>query len=199
MRTTPRATKSAAREEDEQKAAVRAVIGAAIRKARINAGLRQPELAASLGVSVTAVSEWELGKKQPSLARRQQIAERLGVDPEMLGPAVSQIDATWSHGDTNFVRLKMADGKTRTVVMGPNEKQTRTSAPSSERSSSFLVEAGKLQGLLSAWNDEEKDLLEQLEKGDDITPLQRRDIIQKLQQSRSRREKAVSEFIAKLA
>ncbi|GFE93659.1 helix-turn-helix domain-containing protein [Acetobacter persici] len=198
MRTTLRATQSAASEEDEQKAAVRALIGAAIRKARINAGLRQPELAASLGVSVTAVSEWELGKKQPSLVRRQQIAERLCVNPETLGPAVSQIDEAWSHGDTNFVRLKMADGKTRTIVMGPNEKQTSTSASSSERSSFFLVEAGKLQGLLSAWNDEEKDLLEQLEKGDDITPSQRRDIIQKLQQSISRREKAVSEFIANL-
>jgi transcriptional regulator with XRE-family HTH domain len=50
-------------------------LAAALRQARINAGLTQEELARRIDVRAVAVSRWERGVHQPGLDRLQRIAE----------------------------------------------------------------------------------------------------------------------------
>lgn len=52
-------------------------VGRRIREARVKAGLSQPELAASLGVSQSLLSRWERGAKQQSVATLSRIADAL--------------------------------------------------------------------------------------------------------------------------
>lgn len=50
-----------------------------IREWREAAGLSQFQLAVRAGVVVQSISNWEVGRKRPSPARLQRLAEALGV------------------------------------------------------------------------------------------------------------------------
>ena len=55
-----------------------------ITQARADSGLSEKELAEKLGVDKTTVSNWESGRRQPSLERLMQIAGLLGVSAAYL-------------------------------------------------------------------------------------------------------------------
>jgi len=59
-------------------------IGAKIKEARSALSMGQAELAAILGVSIPIISEWENGRKSPSVERRNSIADALQVPVEEL-------------------------------------------------------------------------------------------------------------------
>jgi len=54
------------------------VLHAILRDARIAAGQLQADVAAALGVTQTALSYWENGRRSPSLADSQRWAEAVG-------------------------------------------------------------------------------------------------------------------------
>jgi transcriptional regulator with XRE-family HTH domain len=60
--------------------------GPRIREARQSAGMTQAELAAGAGVTQTAVSYWESGKREPGVADLVRIAAQLGVPAASLLP-----------------------------------------------------------------------------------------------------------------
>ncbi|MEX2193863.1 MAG: XRE family transcriptional regulator [Thermoleophilaceae bacterium] len=64
-------------------------VGRRIREAREAAGLSQVELAAALGKTQTAVSQWEGGKRAPALDDLVQISETTGNDVRELMPPSS--------------------------------------------------------------------------------------------------------------
>jgi transcriptional regulator with XRE-family HTH domain len=53
-------------------------IGKRIQRARESAGLSQGELAAEVGLTQAALSNYELGKRRPSLANLEHIGDSLG-------------------------------------------------------------------------------------------------------------------------
>ena len=60
-----------------------------IRQLRQARGWRQVDLAAHLGVTDTAVANWEGGRRWPSPTHRQRLADLFGVNVEAIafGPA----------------------------------------------------------------------------------------------------------------
>lgn len=58
-----------------------ATIGDAIRKRRLDLGLRQRELATRLGCNEMSIVNWELGYRTPQIAHLRQIVEFLGYNP----------------------------------------------------------------------------------------------------------------------
>lgn len=54
-------------------------IGEAIRSARKKAGMTQDELAAKLSTTKSAISKYELGKREPNIEQLRRIAIALGV------------------------------------------------------------------------------------------------------------------------
>jgi len=70
--------------------AVLAAAGALIRQARERAVLSQEALAGRLGVTQTAVSYWEAGKRDPGVAELERIADALGVRASSLLPEPHQ-------------------------------------------------------------------------------------------------------------
>lgn len=61
-----------------------ALLGRAIRDARVAAGLSQPDLASALGITQTAVSKMELGQTTISSTRLREIAKVLGTSASTL-------------------------------------------------------------------------------------------------------------------
>lgn len=59
-------------------------IGARIRAARIAAGMSQQTLAEKIGVSMTTVSRWELGKSEIETGNLNALCELVGTGPEHL-------------------------------------------------------------------------------------------------------------------
>jgi len=55
-----------------------------IKQARINVGLSQKEVAITLGVSSPTVSEWEAGKKTPTVANIKALSKLYGVSADVL-------------------------------------------------------------------------------------------------------------------
>jgi transcriptional regulator with XRE-family HTH domain len=55
-------------------------LGTTLRRARIDAGLTQRELAVRAGTSQATVSAYESGRKQPSLATAQRLLDHAGVE-----------------------------------------------------------------------------------------------------------------------
>ena len=53
-------------------------IGKRIQRARESAGISQGELAAKMGLTQAALSNYELGKRRPSLSKLEDIANSLG-------------------------------------------------------------------------------------------------------------------------
>jgi transcriptional regulator with XRE-family HTH domain len=59
--------------------------GSRLRKAREQKSLTQVELAESLGVSQSAVAQWESGRSSPGAATASQLQKLLGIDPPEAG------------------------------------------------------------------------------------------------------------------
>jgi len=51
-----------------------------IAKARLAAGLTQEQLAARMGITQKAITNWERGARNPKLATIRKIADALGID-----------------------------------------------------------------------------------------------------------------------
>ena len=62
----------------------RAIWGARIRAARQAAGYTQQTFAIALGIDQANVSRWERGRAMPHDTRRRQLAQLLGIDPNVL-------------------------------------------------------------------------------------------------------------------
>ena len=58
--------------------------GAAIRDARVAAGLSQTELATKAGIQQATLSLWELEKRQPHVSSIENIAKALEIDPNII-------------------------------------------------------------------------------------------------------------------
>jgi transcriptional regulator with XRE-family HTH domain len=65
---------------------VLADLGERMRLARLRAGMTQEDLGDKLGVTQTAVSYWEGGKRDPGVAELLRIAEAIGVPASRLLP-----------------------------------------------------------------------------------------------------------------
>ncbi|MBO4884616.1 MAG: helix-turn-helix transcriptional regulator [Clostridia bacterium] len=79
-----------------------------IRELRKRKGMKQIELAATVGVAVATVSDWETHKKDPSGERLLKLSEFFGVDPlVILGKGV--VDLTI---DGKFIREQHQTAKT---------------------------------------------------------------------------------------
>ena len=61
-------------------------VARAIARAREDLGITQTELARRLGLSRTAVYNWEHGETTPSANRLREVARALGLDLEVLVP-----------------------------------------------------------------------------------------------------------------
>ena len=70
---------------------------ARLRARRVQCWLRQEELAQILGVSRSALTQWELGKTEPSLAMIEKVAEALAVTPEYLMFGTGAPDQSQEH------------------------------------------------------------------------------------------------------
>ena len=85
--------------------------GDLIKKARINAGITQAELAERLGITPQAVSQYERGIKNPKLETVRKIAEALGVLVPDLYP----------EGMQAMPILDWMESKGIPIVSGPSE------------------------------------------------------------------------------
>ena len=61
-------------------------VARAIARAREGLGITQTELARRLGLSRTAIYNWERGETTPSANRLREVARALGLDLEVLVP-----------------------------------------------------------------------------------------------------------------
>ncbi len=64
----------------EKVSAESAVVIAHLRKARIDQGVKQSELAVAIGVTPSQISDIESGRHEPSLVRILRIARALGIE-----------------------------------------------------------------------------------------------------------------------
>ena len=60
------------------------VFGARLKELRIDAGLKQSELAAVFNVSKTTICQWETSKQEPSLEDIVQMSEYFSVSADYL-------------------------------------------------------------------------------------------------------------------
>lgn len=173
--------------------AIRNQVGGAIRQARTDAGMRQPELAKALQVSVTTISEWELGKKLPSLDRRDQIAQVLRINIDELCPDLGHVEKLTQNDKIRLDRINVG-GKSRVVaskrdLVADTTDQTEldTSSQEDDRRDLFLI-LGELRGFFGMMAEEElritKELVE-LARGSDNEEISR--IAEELQAISARR------------
>nr|WP_303622793.1 helix-turn-helix domain-containing protein [Acetobacter persici] len=158
--------------------AIRNQVGDAIRQARTDAGMRQPELAKALQVSVTTISEWELGKKLPSLDRRDQIAQVLRINIDELCPDLGHVEKLTQNDKIRLDRINVG-GKSRVVaskrdLVADTADQNAVDARCQEddRRDLFLI-LGELRGFFGVMVEEElrltKKLAELARGNDDIS------------------------------
>lgn len=71
-----------------------------LREARKKAGLTQEQAAAKIGVHVSAVNQWEMGKMNPRINKWQRIGEAYGLTTNQVFSAVveSQMEAYQNAG-----------------------------------------------------------------------------------------------------
>ncbi len=55
---------------------------------RVNTGMTQKSWAAKIGVTLQTVSNWELGKSQPTLSQIRIISELSGIPMDFIYPTV---------------------------------------------------------------------------------------------------------------
>lgn len=68
-----------------------ATVGRIIAGARIERGMKQEDLAAAVGVSKSAVHQWENGTSMPRMHLRAHIAQALGIDKALLMPEMADV------------------------------------------------------------------------------------------------------------
>jgi tetratricopeptide (TPR) repeat protein len=90
-------------------------IGTRVREIRTSKGLSQQSLAGS-GISPGYVSLIESGKRTPSRATAERLAERLGVPVEQLLQDDRPPAAEHAHLEANFARLALANGNPAEAV-----------------------------------------------------------------------------------
>ncbi|MBF0860221.1 helix-turn-helix transcriptional regulator [Gluconobacter sp. LMG 31484] len=155
--------------------------------------MRQPELAKALQVSVTTISEWELGKKLPSLDRRDQIAHALDINIDMLCPDLGHVEKLTQNDKVRLDRINVG-GKPRVVASKrdlvadtTDQKELDTSSQEDDRRDLFLI-LGELRGFFGMMAEEElritKELVE-LARGSDNEEISR--IAEELQAIGARR------------
>lgn len=171
-------------------------VGDAIRRARTDAGMRQPELATALGVSVTTVSEWELGKKLPSLDRRDQIAQALHINIDELCPNLGHVEKLAQNEKVRLDRVSMA-GQRRTLV---SKREIEFEAEKNEENKrDFLLSIGDFRGFLGALEDDESIFIARLKEiatcdnHDELF-----DVARQLQEIAERRRQKLKDFIASI-
>ncbi|WP_367647413.1 helix-turn-helix domain-containing protein [Ruegeria arenilitoris] len=81
---------------------MRQSLGERLRLARLAKGISQGELASAIGVSRTAIGQWELNGVQPSLERLDEVSRFLDVKPEWIAFGVSD---TPDSSEANFVEV----------------------------------------------------------------------------------------------
>ncbi|MDN7354459.1 helix-turn-helix domain-containing protein [Acetobacter senegalensis] len=147
--------------------AIRNQVGDAIRQARTEAGMRQPELAKALQVSVTTISEWELGKKLPSLDRRDQIAQALNINIDELCPDIGHVEKLTQNDKIRLDRINVG-GKPRVVaskrdmIAGKtDQKELDSSSQEDDRRNLFLI-LGEIRGHFGMMAEEETRLTKKL-------------------------------------
>lgn len=74
-----------------------------IYNARTRAGITQAELARRLGVSPSAVSEWEAGKKDPSVSNMYRIVSACGLSFRMIAADVTPDERVQRDTDTRVL------------------------------------------------------------------------------------------------
>ncbi|PAU46396.1 hypothetical protein CK936_24320 [Streptomyces albireticuli] len=108
---------------------------------RRSAGLRQVDLAKMLGVSKTAVVDWE-NEHSPSAERLPAIAEALGVDLDVLFPRLGQPDLADLRADARLTQSKAA------VALGTTRVPLSQAETGKKRLSPTLLEsAASLYGV----------------------------------------------------
>nr|WP_051552311.1 helix-turn-helix transcriptional regulator [Acetobacter persici] len=147
--------------------AIRNQVGDAIRQARTDVGMRQPELATALGVSVTTISEWELGKKLPSLDRRDQIAQVLHINIDELCPDLGHVEKLTQNDKVRLDRITVG-GKPRVVASKrdivadtTDQKELDSSSQEGDRRDLFLI-LGELRGFFGMMAEDEQRLTNEL-------------------------------------
>jgi DNA-binding XRE family transcriptional regulator len=96
-------------------------VGERIRAARAGVNVGQSGLARMLGVTQTAVSYWEAGKRDPGVAGLLEVADALGVEPGSLLPdraGPSQPDPSLPPGEYARVEIMGHDSETGWVTDG---------------------------------------------------------------------------------
>jgi len=81
-----------------------------IRKARLSAGLTQPDLGAAIGVTKGAVSNWENGRDSPTHKHLKQI-----------GGACS-VNLAWLHDDQGHIPLTTQQRKALEILASLDDK-----------------------------------------------------------------------------
>jgi transcriptional regulator with XRE-family HTH domain len=77
-----------------------------IKQARLRAHLSQRDLAGRLGITASAVAQWELGQSRPGTGRLAALAEVLGVSMDsLLGRSVQSLPAVAPDSHGNDLRL----------------------------------------------------------------------------------------------
>ena len=105
-----------------------AQVGDNIKRARINSGVSQEELARVIGATKSTISKYELGHREPSLNTIQRIADALAVDfldlVEISGDtkAVNHILKSAEDGKKAGKRIVWRDNNLHMVELSPSEK-----------------------------------------------------------------------------
>ncbi|WP_268743558.1 helix-turn-helix domain-containing protein [Gluconobacter oxydans] len=147
--------------------AIRNQVGDTIRQARTDAGMRQPELATALGVSVTTISEWELGKKLPSLDRRDQIAQALDINIDVLCPDLGHVEKLTQNDKVRLDRIgvggtsRVVASKRDLVADTTDQNAVDTSSQEDNRRDLFLI-LGELRGFFGMMAEDEQRLTKKL-------------------------------------
>jgi transcriptional regulator with XRE-family HTH domain len=101
------------------------LIGARLRQARLDAGLRLKEFAGELGISSGLLSDFEFGQKSVPLPELEVIVNRLGMSLEDLLEAQGVI-GEWESALRLFERFKQLPPDLREFVINPvNEHYLR--------------------------------------------------------------------------
>ena len=74
-------------------------VGAAIRAGRLQAGIKQEELAAAIGLDRTTLSRYEAGNRSVPIGALLQIAYVLRAPPSALIPGARAMETAWAAAD----------------------------------------------------------------------------------------------------
>lgn len=88
----------------------KAAFGSRIREYRIKKGLSQPQLAALLGVTKNAVTNWEAGASRPDIASIPALCTHLGISADTFFDMPAQYRALNAAEAAHMERYRLLDG-----------------------------------------------------------------------------------------